>query len=230
MNVLRRFKDSNASPNPQSPGHHPPGVLQIKGKPTKQPTGMEEIRQTARKAVAASKPGTGEHEIKTTRQNIVSPPESREQYCDASAEANIRMAYNPGPLSCQVWLPLDQKDFEGAQMEMSQRFISKILIPLAKLFELQPSVINVFWDREGPLIAFNRNGTIFCNGRYYEAWNDTSVVRGQTQDALISWYFTLVHELAHNMESGHNASHEFFLSSIAEEYLIAFGKLLKDTC
>jgi hypothetical protein len=67
---------------------------------------MDQIRETARKAVAASKPGTGALEIKSTRQNIASPPESKQDYCDPSAEANIRMAYNPGPQGCQVWLPL----------------------------------------------------------------------------------------------------------------------------
>ncbi len=137
-------------------------------------------------------------------------------------------------------------------MAMSQRFIAQILLPLAGVYkvslfcltrsshQLQPAVVNVFWDREGPLIAFNRNGTIFCNGRYYEAWSelqllphkltsdDASVQRGQNRDALISWYFSLAHELAHNLESGHNASHEFYFSSIAEEYLVAFGQLLAD--
>ncbi|BEI92591.1 uncharacterized protein CcaverHIS019_0502190 [Cutaneotrichosporon cavernicola] len=247
INALRRFRDGSVTPNSPSPapaaasgpvttgsppshgggaGHRPRGGLQ--GSSTKRPSGMEQIRETARKAVAASKPGTGAMEIRSTRQNIVSPPESQQDYCDPSAEANIHMAYNPGPQSCQIWLPLDQKEFEGAQMATSQRFILNVLLPLAKVFELQPAVINVFWDREGPLIAFNRNGTIFCNGRYYEAWNDASSQRGQNRDALISWYFTLAHELAHNLESGHNASHEFYFSSIAEEYLIALGQLLSD--
>jgi Zn-dependent peptidase ImmA (M78 family) len=54
------------------------------------------------------------------------------------------------------------------------------------------------------------------------------VQRGQNRDALISWYFTLAHELAHNLESGHNSSHEFYFSSIAEEYLLAFGQLIAD--
>lgn len=66
---------------------------------------MEQIRSTARQAVAASKPGTGAMEIKTTRQNLASPHESKEEYCDPSAEANIRMAFDPGAQSCQVWLP-----------------------------------------------------------------------------------------------------------------------------
>lgn len=35
-------------------------------------------------------------------------------------------------------------------------------------------------------------------------------------------------EIAHNLESAHNASHEFYFSSIAEEYLVRFAALLKN--
>jgi hypothetical protein len=35
-------------------------------------------------------------------------------------------------------------------------------------------------------------------------------------------------ELAHNLESAHNASHEFYFSSISEEYLVAFMAVLSD--
>ncbi len=120
MNMLRRFRDG--APNSPAPGPAPavagvppsygdhgggPGPRgSYQGKTTQRPSEMEQIRETARKAVAASKPGTGALEIKSTRQNIASPPESKQDYCDPSAEANIRMAYNPGPQSCQVWLPL----------------------------------------------------------------------------------------------------------------------------
>lgn len=35
-------------------------------------------------------------------------------------------------------------------------------------------------------------------------------------------------ELAHNLESAHNASHEFYFSSISEEYLIGLIVLLQE--
>jgi len=34
----------------------------------------------------------------------------------------------------------------------------------------------------------------------------------------------MCHELAHNFESDHNSTHEFYLSSFAEQYM---GKLMK---
>jgi len=34
---------------------------------------------------------------------------------------------------------------------------------ISSSYQLAPQVMNVFWDHEGPLIAFNRGGAIFCN-------------------------------------------------------------------
>ena len=39
-------------------------------------------------------------------------------------------------------------------------------------------------------------------------------------------YFTLAHEIAHNLVSAHNSEHEFYFSSICEVYLPAFIKLV----
>lgn len=121
----------------------------------------------------------------------------------------------------------DQVGFEVDQVEISHRFAQKILIPLAGVFKLTPAVLNVFWDHDGPLIAFNRGGALFCNARYFRAWREfryiptvtdksdnADVVAGQRGEAFISWYFTLAHgeffevtqrtkadipELAHNL-------------------------------
>jgi Zn-dependent oligopeptidase len=64
---------------------------------------------------------------------------------------------------------------------------------------------------------------------------------GSRTEAFISWYFSIAHELAHNLgkstyqkwtlaeftaESAHNSAHEFYFSSIAEEYLTPFIALL----
>jgi hypothetical protein len=72
-----------------------------------------------------------------------------------------------------------------------------------------------------------------------------SIQRGERSDALISWYFSIAHELAHNLgkrfskpelchpvltpvvESAHNSSHEFYFSSIAEEYLTRLMPMLR---
>lgn len=42
----------------------------------------------------------------------------------------------------------------------------------------------------------------------------------------LSRYFTLAHEIAHNLVQPHNAEHEFWFSSLCEEYLPKLGTLL----
>jgi len=76
------------------------------------------------------------------------------------------------------------------------------------------------------MIAFNRNASIFLNLRYYEAWHDQDVLMGNLSSAYISWFFTLAHEIAHNLVQPHNSEHEFYFSAICEKHIIPFGKLL----
>lgn len=44
------------------------------------------------------------------------------------------------------------------------------MIALAEVYRLPLTSLHVFFDLEGGLIAFNRNGSVFFNLRYYEAW------------------------------------------------------------
>lgn len=37
------------------------------------------------------------------------------------------------------------------------------------VFDIDPRSLHVFYDLEGPVIAFNRNGSLFFNLRYYLA-------------------------------------------------------------
>jgi hypothetical protein len=50
-----------------------------------------------------------------------------------------------------------------------KRFID-LLYPLCDVFQLSKKTLHIFADQTGPLIAFNRSGSLFMNFRYYEAW------------------------------------------------------------
>nr|XP_031863300.1 uncharacterized protein CI109_001175 [Kwoniella shandongensis]KAA5530372.1 hypothetical protein CI109_001175 [Kwoniella shandongensis] len=196
---------------------------------TKRPTEMDNIRATVQKAIDASRPETGT-QINDSRQAVRDVSESQNQYCDTSAQADIVLAHIPNGPGLRIWCPRDVTDpaaYFQDKMDICQRFSIGILLPICRVFNLNPSVMNVFWDHEGPLIAFNRGGTVFCNARYYQAWHDTACQQGQRNEAFISWYFSIAHELAHNLESAHNSAHEFYFSSIAEEYLVRFTSVLQ---
>ncbi|KAG8933600.1 hypothetical protein FRC02_011522 [Tulasnella sp. 418] len=107
-----------------------------------------------------------------------------------------------------------------------QRFASFVMDPLRSLFQLMPASLHIFYDQSGDLIAFNRKGSLFLNLRFYEGWHDIDVSEGRSEKALISWYFILAHEIAHNLVQLHNAKHELYFSAICEKYLLEFFKHL----
>ncbi|KAF8523641.1 hypothetical protein JB92DRAFT_3140729 [Gautieria morchelliformis] len=101
-----------------------------------------------------------------------------------------------------------------------------VLRPLIELYKVPSTSVHIFYDVTGPLIAFNRNGSLFMNARYYIAWHDLDVQQGNVAQAYTAWYFTLAHEIAHNLVHPHNSEHEFYFSTICEQYMVGFAALL----
>lgn len=44
--------------------------------------------------------------------------------------------------------------------------------------------------------------------------------------SIFARYFTLAHEIAHNLVQPHNSEHEFYFSAICEKHIAGLGKLL----
>lgn len=59
--------------------------------------------------------------------------------------------------------------FMSNNREPLARFIH-ILLSLTEVYGLPITNLHVFYDLKGGLIAFNRNGSIFLNLRYYQEW------------------------------------------------------------
>lgn len=75
----------------------------------------------------------------------------------------------------------------GAALD-SQQFLKR---PLAVIFAVKPDTFNIFYDTAGPLIAFNRGGTIWINLRFYLSWHDEQVKGGYPEKALLSNFVRL---------------------------------------
>ncbi|KAK1089923.1 hypothetical protein LTR48_009322, partial [Friedmanniomyces endolithicus] len=54
-----------------------------------------------------------------------------------------------------------------AHREALERFAA-LLTETAAIFSLPPGNLNIFHDDHGASIAFNSNGSLFCNLRYFE--------------------------------------------------------------
>ncbi|TFY51778.1 hypothetical protein EVJ58_g10387 [Rhodofomes roseus] len=150
-----------------------------------------------------------------------------EGYCDGTGESlNLSLIGTMEDL--KVYAARDVANVASimeTKRDMIARFIY-VVLPLLEVYKLPRSSIHFYFDKTGQRIAFNRNASLFLSLRYFEAWHDKDVQGGNMKEALISWYFTLAHEIAHNIVGPHNSEHEFYFSAISEASLPAFVTLL----
>ncbi|KNZ80421.1 Sacsin [Termitomyces sp. J132] len=189
-------------------------------------TPLKNISSNIDMAIRACRPESGN--LLRNRQEMRRVQESLDEgYCDVSGGledlnligemGNVRIYLTQG-------VP-DQKDFLINKQDLIARFIH-ILVKLSRVYDLPLTSLHVFYDIGGGLIAFNRNGSIFVNLRYYMEWHDKDVGVGNLNQAYISWFFTLAHEIAHNLVRSHNSEHEFYFSAICEKHVMNLGGLL----
>ena len=69
---------------------------------------------------------------------------------------------------------VDVSDADAFMINMHDilaRFVN-VITPLVEVYGLSLTVLHVFYDVAGGPIAFNRDGSIFLNLRYFEAWRE----------------------------------------------------------
>lgn len=105
-----------------------------------------------------------------------------------------------------------------------------LLKDVASIFALDVRSVNVFFNSGGKTIAFNRNGSIFCNYLYFQQLHEAKLLQdGQGKarqaraDALVYWWVILCHELAHNLVSDHSSNHSYYTEGFVAQY---FGKVM----
>ena len=92
---------------------------------------------------------------------------------------------------------------------------ASLLKDVAGIFSLDPSTVNIFFEPNGKTIAFNRDGSIFCNYLYYEQLHEGQGVRS---DALIYWFVIFCHELSHNLVADHSSQHSYYTEGFVVQY------------
>lgn len=179
--------------------------------------------------------------IRSTRPHdssqVFSAPQTQEvkeqsTYCDSKPSQNIVFAAQ-APRGMKVYLhrdiTMDHMTFLGQNSEAISRF-ETLLRDIADIYGVSPSAIQIHFDEEGPCIAFNTNGSIFCNLRFflqlhYNKIRD-NVGRASADgkvDAAVWWFVVVAHELAHNLVAAHDANHSYYTESFVQEY---FSKMM----
>ncbi|CAO1625305.1 unnamed protein product [Parajaminaea phylloscopi] len=205
--------------------HSSGGTQKIGDKPAEQPSPLDNIRRNVLSAISASRPDQSTSVHSKEHQTQVKEAEST--YCDSTGvAANLNLGGEVAGMRVFLSPELDPATTLPTNKAALERLINQVYRPVGAIFGLDPRSMHVFVDVSGPTIAFNRGGTIWLNLRYYLAWHDEAVQRGDLTDALISTYFSVAHEIAHNIEQQHNAQHEFYTSALCEHFFMALAKYI----
>jgi hypothetical protein len=150
---------------------------------------------------------------------LFSPPSTqaiKEQatYCDSSPSQNITfLADASNGTRIFVSKTLASPTTFLAQNVTSLNSFAGLLDDVSDVYSLPRKAMHIFYDESDSTIAFNSNGSIFCNFRFFAQLHqkkiESGVPEGRTE-AGAYWWIVVAHELAHNLVKEHNSEHSFY--------------------
>lgn len=154
--------------------------------------------------------------------HLFSPPKQNEvkeqtTYCDSKPAHNINFAAEaPGGMRVFVAkdLSVEPARFLTSHAGPIGQF-EAVLREAGGVYGLATTSLHIFYDETGGTIAFNSNGSIFCNLRFFMQLHAGKMKRGAgggegRMEATSWWWVVLAHELAHNLVSVHNSDHSYY--------------------
>lgn len=226
--------DDDPAPPPYSSNDPNAFAVKTTDKTTEIVTSPNQVQQNLLSAITAARSHQGQQLFSRPQTNTVKEVSS---YCDERPGQNLNLVTTLTPglqifVDCGAGGPADPSTFVAENREGMDVFAS-VLVEVAGVFGLRKTTVNIFCDTEGPTIAFNSQGTIFANYRYFaqlhmqefQISGGSKQGRGQT---LVYWFVVICHELAHNLVSDHSSDHSFY----TEQFVVGFfgplvEKLLK---
>ncbi|KAK6080231.1 hypothetical protein SCUP515_03656 [Seiridium cupressi] len=185
---------------------------------TIQQGGLSSVRDNLLKAVNS----TRAHSAST----LFSPPvtqDVKEQatYCDDVPRQDLQLAAeasNGMPVFVMRNLNMNVQQFLSQNHENINAF-AVLVRHVGDVYSVKSRALHMFYDDSGTTIAFNSEGSIFCNLRYFNQLHAADIGDGQRKaEAAVWWWVVIAHELAHNIEKLHNAQHSFYTESFVQQY------------
>ncbi|KAI0872872.1 hypothetical protein GGS24DRAFT_415383 [Hypoxylon argillaceum] len=168
--------------------------------------------------------------IKSTRaydsSSLYSPPTTREvkeqaTYCDDTAAKDLTMladASNGMRIFVSSNIPHLQTGSFLTTNHAAINSFAALLKDVGDIYQIPRNVLHIFYDEGGSTIAFNRDGSIFCNLRFYIQLHADQRSGEDRASAAVWWWVVLAHELAHNIIQPHNADHSYYTESFIQQY------------
>ncbi|RIA98304.1 hypothetical protein C1645_812855 [Glomus cerebriforme] len=191
------------------------------------PESIRNLRNSLRNSIISCNSNIGNINSINNQADIKIVDESQASYCDII----------PGHLLFYVGTIREIKLYDTRRGYQSEIMSSTHIVPLnhfidilrdlAEVFELLPKVIHVFYDDNSNTIAFNRDGALFFNLKFYIGLHEEECKVRPTNDVMTYWFMTFCHELAHNFVELHSSEHEYYYSSFSETYMSNFISMIK---
>lgn len=145
---------------------------------------------------------------------VFSPPKrnnikEESTYCDVTPGQNMQYI-GATPSGMRIYgsrdLTLSPEDFLSRNVKALSAF-AKLLYEIAAIYGIPRDAMNITYDESGGTIAFNLQGSYFCNLRYFLQlhWE-----KAKYSVAESWWWVVVAHELAHNLVKEHNADHSYY--------------------
>ena len=213
---LQNFLGGHNDPEPQV--DNPPtydeankGGASNGGKGTEKVSSPAAVQQNLLNAIQSSRA----HDSST----LFSPPTTqtiKEQasYCDSTSAQNITfLADASNGTRIFISRNLSSPTIFLSQNVTALNAFAILLHEAGDVYGLPRKALHVFYDESGCTIAFNSNGSIFCNFRFFAQLHQKKIESGTGEgrvEAAAYWWIVLAHELAHNLVKEHNSEHSFY--------------------
>ncbi|KIX09887.1 uncharacterized protein Z518_00968 [Rhinocladiella mackenziei CBS 650.93] len=190
-------------------------------KPSDSVTAPHQLRENLLSAVKKSRAHNSSDLFTRGETNVLTETKS---YCDEHPAHGLTFAADIKH-GIQMYLsPSSVSSFPAFLQRHSSGLadFATLLKSVGEIFGLEPRTLNIFFEMSGKTIAFNRNGSIFCNYRYYQELHERDLAgAGSTDadaDAFVYWWVILCHELAHNLVADHSSNHSFYTEGFVAQY------------
>ncbi|KAF1810960.1 hypothetical protein P152DRAFT_515374 [Eremomyces bilateralis CBS 781.70] len=203
------------APNQQQSLQPPPPYEPTQKPHTPPPHDPLRLQRTLQQAIGMSRPSNANSVFSQPTQRQLT--DSRTSYCDATPAQDL---VRHGDVIAGMPLYLFRSDLQSMQSRLREHHhslnivvLARILLALGDSMGIPKGALNVFWAEDGRSIAFNKDGTLYCNYAFAQGiqFNDAK--------AWIYWFVTLCHELAHNLVKEHSSDHGFYTESFVHEMI-----------
>ncbi|KAI9753025.1 MAG: hypothetical protein M4579_005367 [Chaenotheca gracillima] len=214
-------ESSNGSPAPPPYTKDPPKKPRQPGDPPEAVTPIPNLQQKLRAAVNASRA----HDSSSVYSRPDLENKEMQMYCDESPSFDMSFFNTinvPGSGVFKIFfsndLEVDRALFFSTHMETLSIF-ARLLAECGEIFapQLKQGSLHIYYDEHGKTIAFNKQGSIFCNFRFFLQLHVPGIQsaegaqqRDRRRDALVYWWVVMCHELAHNLVHQHSSEHSYW--------------------